>query len=85
MWKENRNADALSQQPQLAAPTEGIAEEDFQVATVTSTRVIDLEETSIHNLLHIEPGTATTSTTDSFGVQEERPYTCANDPVSGEP
>ena len=34
--RENKNADALSRQPQLPAPEEGIAENEVQISTVTS-------------------------------------------------
>ena len=70
--KENLNADALSRQPHLLAPSEGIAEADVQVATIDSTATPGLEKCSIQDLLHIEPRSGVPSPSDNFSVEQRK-------------
>ena len=70
--KENLNADALSQQPHLLAPSEGIAEADVQVAMIDSTATPGLEKCSIQDLLHIEPQSGVPSPSDNFSVEQRK-------------
>ena len=67
--KENANADALSRQPHLDAPPQGIAESEMQVAVVRDGPPVPL---TVGELLQQEPQLPGASQLDSYAVEQRR-------------
>ena len=65
--KENVNADAFSRQPRLPTPEEGIAQDEVQIAAVTT----DLAEMSIPELLQAG-ASPNPDGTDSFAGEQRK-------------